>query len=396
MLLVSGCWDMREINELGLVMAVAVDKSTNYPNNYLVTVQLANPKGGGATGQQSSAPTGLWIAEAEGKTIFEAIRKIAQSSSHRIMWAHNNIIIIGESLAQDDITPVVNFFTHNYELRMKTLVAVGKGKAGDFLTATVGMGDVPGLSLSDLFRNQQFTGQGLTSTMLRIFEKFTSETTNPIMTALSFSKVITQPGVLDKAENTQKQIRVEGAAVFDETKLLGYLTPEETTGLSWILGDNPNTVISVVDPEIPVRATAIEVSNVKHDITSQFNEGTLIPKINIRITGVGKLSEDHFSNMSITAYKTRWEALLNEQIARQVEQAIAKVQKEYQSDVLGFGDIVHGQHKTEWHESIKNNWHNVFTEAEVNVEAYIDIQSSALYQLPFYNYKARGSAYDHD
>ena len=45
MLLVSGCWDMREINELGLVMAVAVDKSTNYPNNYLVTVQLANPKG---------------------------------------------------------------------------------------------------------------------------------------------------------------------------------------------------------------------------------------------------------------------------------------------------------------------------------------------------------------
>ena len=120
------------------------------------------------------------------------------------MWAHNNIIIIGESLAQDDITPVVNFFTHNYELRMKTLVAVGKGKAGDFLTATVGMGDVPGLSLSDLFRNQQFTGQGLTSTMLRIFEKFTSETTNPIMTALSFSKVLT--GFLDKAENTKNRL----------------------------------------------------------------------------------------------------------------------------------------------------------------------------------------------
>jgi spore germination protein KC len=144
---------MREINELGLVIAIGIDKSANSPNKYLVTVQIANPQPSSSSGDNKNEEK-VWIASAEGKTIFAAIRELARFSSQRIMWAHNNVIIVGESLAQDDITPVIDFFTHNHELRMKTWIAVAKGNANDFIVANAGMGSIPGQSLGDVFRYQ--------------------------------------------------------------------------------------------------------------------------------------------------------------------------------------------------------------------------------------------------
>lgn len=140
----SGCWDLREINEIGLVTAVGIDKGTG-PNRYAVTVQIANPTaegssgGGGGGGGGSKAQSGMWIGTEEGGSLFDAVRKLSSISSRRIMWAHNNVVIIGEALAEEGIIPTIDYFTHNPELRMKSAVTIAHGKAKDYITAKVGM-----------------------------------------------------------------------------------------------------------------------------------------------------------------------------------------------------------------------------------------------------------------
>ena len=133
----SGCWDIREINELGFVTAVGIDKA-HPPNKYSVTVQIANACSASAKSEQGQTQSGVWIGTAEGKSIFDAIRNLIRISSKRVMWAHNNVMIIGESLAKKSIAPVADFFTHNPETTNETPVVVAKGDAKDYISAKAG------------------------------------------------------------------------------------------------------------------------------------------------------------------------------------------------------------------------------------------------------------------
>lgn len=388
LLQLGGCWDMREINEIGLVMAVGVDKSPTDPHKFVVTVQVANPQSSasGGSGEAKSGDSQVWIASAEGKTIFDAIREIARFSSQRIMWAHNNIIVIGESLAREDITPVLDFFTHNHELRMKTWIAVTPLSASEIVSSNAGMGNMPGRSVAEVFRFQNLTGMGLPSDMLHIYDNYTSRHTNMLISSLTLNQAVTKPGLSDIAKNTVEQLEVSGVGVFDNKKLLGYLSADETRGLSWFLGENPNLVVSLTHPEDPTKSVALEITQVKAKITSDISEE--IPQFTIDISGTSHITEEGAaSTMSIEEMKQSLEALAEQTIAAEIESSVSRVQKEYRSDVLGFGKTVHVQHKQEWNQGLKTRWAELFPEASVNVIVDINIESSTLNQTPQRDYK---------
>ncbi len=390
----SGCWDMREINEIGLVMAVGIDKSPRDPNLFLVTVQVANPQGSGSSGgEKQKNESQVWIANAEGKTIFDAIREIARFSSQRIMWAHNNIIVVGESLARDDITPVIDFFTHNHELRMKTWMAVTPLSAGDVVSSNVGMGNAPGRSITEVFRFQNLTGLGLPSDLLNVYHDFTSENNNLLISSLTLNEALTQAGLADISENIVEQIEVSGLAVFDKNRMLGYLTADEARGLSWFLGESPNLVISLPHPQNQNKSVAVEMNAVKAKIDSRLNQGA--PEFTIEISGSGHISEeDTFSSLTINEFKSTLENLAEQQIAAEIRSSVSKVQKEYRSDVLRFGKTVHVQHKKEWNRDLKYRWAEIFPESEVEVVVKVSIESSTLNQVPLRNYKELANTND--
>lgn len=132
LLITTGCWNAREIDELAFVLGIALDKTGN--GGVKITVQMAKPStfsksptGGGKEGKP------FWVASSEGKTFFEAIRNMATFTSRRIFWSHNKIIIISEKLARSDISEILDFFCRNPELRLRTCVAVIPGEAGPIL-----------------------------------------------------------------------------------------------------------------------------------------------------------------------------------------------------------------------------------------------------------------------
>jgi spore germination protein KC len=47
MLLLTGCWDIREIDKLGFVTAVGVDRA-KAPDKFRVTVQIPDPSSAGS------------------------------------------------------------------------------------------------------------------------------------------------------------------------------------------------------------------------------------------------------------------------------------------------------------------------------------------------------------
>jgi len=152
----GGCWSARELNKLAIVMAVGIDKADE-PGRYLVTAQIARPGTaasgvGGAGATAGGGDETVHTTYADGDTLFAAIRNLAQFASRRIYWAHNNVVVIGEDVAREDITPVLDFFARNPELRLRAWLAIARDTtAREIVSAKTGIESVPANSLAALF-----------------------------------------------------------------------------------------------------------------------------------------------------------------------------------------------------------------------------------------------------
>ncbi|MDP4093620.1 MAG: Ger(x)C family spore germination protein [Bacillota bacterium] len=377
----SGCWDLREINELGLVTAVGIDKG-NSPNRYSVTVQIANP-----TSQKSSDNKGsqqgneVWIGTEEGASLFDAVRKLVNISSRRIMWAHNNVIIIGESMAKEGIIPIVDYFTHNPELRLKTAIVIAKGEAKNYITAKVGMESPSGVSFIFLEGYRALTAESVESHMLEVSTELENEYGNPLISEVSLKEATMQSGSEDSKKKSSETIELSGAALFKKDKMLGWLSPEEARGVSWMLNETDDTVVTVTDPEYGNKNVAVETMNVRAKIKSEVING--IPHFSVHISGKGKIvEEDGTTSQSMSEVKEYAEKLVDKKIEDEIKNSMEVVQKKYGVDVLGFAAIVHAQNKREWDNGLKYKWQEIFPQITVIVSADINIQSSVLHQQP--------------
>lgn len=377
----SSCWDMREINEIGLVTAVAVDKGSGN-NKYSVTVQIANPTSENTSGSESKAKSKVWVGSKEGASLFDATRELVKISSRRIMWAHNNVVIIGESLAREGIIPVVDYFTHNPELRMKAAVVIAKGDAKDYIISKIGMENPSGVSFILLEGYRQITAESVRSHMLQISSSLKSKYGNPMISEVKIRKDSMMDGS-DKETNEKyaETVALEGTAVFKKDKMVGSLTPEESRGISWILNQTQNTVVTVIDPEHDNKSVAVETGGVKAKLYSQVVDG--MPRITIQITGTGDIvEEDGSTNNTINEMKENVSRLLNKRIREEAKNSVDVVQKQFGVDCLGFSEIVHTQNDKEWHEGLSNRWQEVFPQIPVTVLVDININTSTLNQEP--------------
>lgn len=376
MVFLSGCWDTRELNEIGLVMAVGIDRKKG-ERYFTVTVQIAKPSSAaGQGGKSGGGEDAVWVGSARGKTIFEAVRNIAKSSSRRVMWAHNNIIIIGESLAEQDVSPVVDFFTQNHELRMKTWVAVAHGDAKAYIAAKTGIENIPGISLAELFRYHELPAESVATDMVRFFRDYKSETTQPLVSALTMQdEEEVAPG------SNGRQIQLEGAAVFRGTKMIGWTSPEETRGLAWLRNEMGNSIIVVSGFENEEQKVSVELKDTKIKMKAKV-EGE-IPSIIIDIRAKGDISEiDLPSDKNMEKLKAEVEAKAAYEIKREIKLGLDKVQKEYKSDVLNFGRIVHIANKHEWYKRLDMKWEEIYPQVPYTVNVTLDIDSAATYQEP--------------
>lgn len=379
----SGCWDMRELNELGLVMAVGIDKAKG-SENFIVTAQIAKPQSAASQGGKGGGGGGeppVWIGTGEGKTIFEAIRNLAKTASRRVMWAHNNIIVIGKSLAEEDITPVVDFFTHNPELRMKTWVAVSHEDAAGIVSAQTGIENIPGISVAELFRYHQLPSESIASDMLHVFSDFKSESRQPLLSIMRIKK--------GQKSGGREEIELSGAAIFKGSKMIGETSPEETRGLAFIRKETKDAVIVVSGFEGEKQKASVELKNTKINIKSEIKAD--MPNITISLTTDGSVAEeDKVSNMTIEELKIKVGAAAGREIEREIRMGIDKVQRGYKSDVLGLGRVVHIQHKEEWYKSLKERWDDIYPQIPITINASVNITDSVLYQQPMKDEKING------
>ncbi len=372
---ISGCVGKREINELALVMAVGLDKGGD--GKTVVSVQIARPAD--ARGQ-TGAPSGntgdpIWSAKAEGETIFAAIRNLSTFSTRRVFWAHNFIIIINEELAKDGISDIIDFFTRNPELRMRTWVVVTPNKASNILSTMTGLEVISGEALDKLFRYSNISAQAPRTQMLDLQSAYLSESSDPVLARV---KLIDR-GISNKKPGqagSVKQVELAGTGVFKGDKLVGIIGRKETRSLLPFIEKVQSEIIAIACPKQPKKRISVELKSYNFKVTPAYKNSK--PSFHVTFDGKYMLVE---AGCPISLKNKPQIAEVEQKIAKElkaeIDYVVAKAQKDFKADILEFGKVFQNKYPSEW-KVIRNRWNEEFQTATVKTDVKITIDDSAL------------------
>jgi hypothetical protein len=141
---VTGCWSRHELNDLAIAVGIGIAKTGD---QYQVSAQVVLPSQiAGSKGGSPQAPVNLY--KASGSTVYEALRKITTISPRKIYISHLRILVLGEDLAKEGISDVLDFFSRDTETRNDYFIVVAKdAKASDALKILTNLEKVPAVRL---------------------------------------------------------------------------------------------------------------------------------------------------------------------------------------------------------------------------------------------------------
>ncbi|MBD0382298.1 Ger(x)C family spore germination protein [Paenibacillus sedimenti] len=368
-LMLSGCWNRREMNELAINMGLGIDK---IGDGYRITAQVVVPREvatryGGGGGQSP-----VTVYQSSGKTIYEALRRITGESPRRLYLSHLRVLILGESLAKEGFAPVLDFLSRNHEMRTDFFIVVAKASpAEDILKVLTPIEEVPANKLfTSLSESGKAWAPTLTVTLDRLLNDLVREGRNPVLTAVRM--VGTMTNNLKNIATTEPDARIKyaGLAVFKKDKLIGWLDESDSKGYSYITDKVETTVGPITCPEGGLMN--LETVRSKTKMTARVVEGH--PEITIEIRSEGNIGEVQ-CEVDLTKPETidQLEQIAKERLQQIVKHTLAAAQTTYKSDIFGFGDTIRRSNPKDW-DRIKEDWDRLFPGTTVHVKTDFQIR----------------------
>jgi spore germination protein KC len=360
----TGCWNYREVNTLAVVMAATVDRD-EVSNEYILTVEVVS-----VTGGENSTKLGKKIYESRGQTVFESGRNLVIEIGRRAYWSHSKAIIINSSIAEEDISDVLDWFYRDQELRRDVNVFIYKGdRAADVLKSDTGLDDTLGYNLHQTVRNRKSVN------------KYPDTDLGEVVGNLSEpGKGIIMPLVLLRFEQEKVRSHVEGSAILKGTKVIGYLGAEDTRITLAILGELKKGVIPIKDLMNTGENATMELYGAKNKVEIDYEEERLTIKFNAKLElGIAEITGDvDFRDEEIRGKMT---SDIGRVTSEKVKQTISKVQSEYRCDIFKFGTKMQIQYPKEW-KKIKKDWNEKFSSASIESNIDVHIRGSATASKP--------------
>lgn len=368
MLLTSGCWNRKELNELAIQLATSIDKEGK---QYRVASQVVIPSEVSAK-STSSGMSPVTLFQATAPTMIEAFRKMTESSSRKIYSAHLRVLIIDEDLAKDGIAEVLDLFSRNPETRTDFYLMVARhSSAISILETLTSMERIPAENLFyALDTSAKNWSPTTTVTIEELIEKLVSEGENPVLTGVQLIGNKEQGKKISNVQqiNPDAKVRFTGLAVFSEDKLVGWLDEYKSRGYNYIVNNVRSSAGHLTCPSGGL--IGLETLRNKTIVSAKVVDGE--PVITIKVNNINTIADTECEiNLSDPASITELEHQSEEKLREIIAQTIAYAQKNFDFDLFGFGQKLYQSHPRQWNE-MKNDW---TTKYWPNLKIQYDIKS---------------------
>lgn len=360
--LLTGCWDSRELTDIGFVVAMAIDKGET--KNIRVTVQIVNPINVSSTqGGGSPAPLPPTTYSAEGNNVFDATRVLSRKLSRQLHYGHTVVLLIGEELATTQgIKKLFDGIERDSEFRPSATMVIARGTTGEeIIKQRTSLDNSPAIKIKKMVaETEKAFGENIDEKIYQVIQAIVSSGKEPTITGIQLDST-----------NKEDKLMANGIATFKNGKLMKWLDGNECRGFLWVLG-RVNSTLLTMDWNGQPHTIGIENIRTKSSFHSSFDKSGK-PIIEVKIGADANIGE---VDVPIDVTNPR----LFLQIERLYMQAVhdeavatIKLMQMQKSDIFGFGEVLHRDHPKQWR-TLKRDWNDVTfptIEVKVKVEAYL-------------------------
>jgi len=368
-LLLTGCWDRRELNELAITLAMGIDK---VDDEYRLTAQVVVPSE--VSMQASTGRSAVTLFQATGETIYEAFRKMTKDSPRKIYPGHLRMLVIGEDLAREGLAESLELLSRDWELRSDFYVVIAKEKnAAEILNVTTTLEAIPANKMFSTLKTSETAWSGTNGiTLDELITDLEVVGKEAVLTGITVSGDLEIGTSKQNIESITPAARIQydNLAVFNKDKLVGWLTEEESRGYNDITNSVKNTVVSISCPK--EGQASIEIIQFNSKLKGNVKKGK--PEVDIDMEVKGNIGAVE-CEINLTELETikELEKITEKRLEDVVTKTIESAQNRYQSDIFGFGTAIHRFNPKEW-EKLKGQWEEEFSDLKVNVKVDVKLQ----------------------
>lgn len=411
--LTPGCWDRREPENLAWVAAIGVDKGPQ--NDYLFTFQVLAPRAlagqssggsgssGGGPGIVGKEQRGFEVYAVEAPDVVSALAITDGFIGRRLSLLHAKMLIIGEDVAQEGVTPVLAAATRFQEFRRTMVVAISRGSAHDLIEHVHPRLEadpafwyelmnlwqketslVPVHRIHDFVINLEQPGLGASAALVGINqitpeELKQGEDPMPTDRGMPPSPGMALAGKLKRTGGDP--VDFAGTAVFRGDRLAGFLTPEETRLTRALRGGFMRTPWSIEDPLDPSKRLVLMVREHRSPRKQIRRQGGRV-HIDFRVFLEADIASIP-STLNYTAPNKRslLERSVEEFVEREGRNVLRRTLNEWGADLFRIGNQLQGTFatNTEW---MAFEWGQRVKEATFTVDVQFRVRRHGLTTKP--------------
>jgi spore germination protein KC len=368
-LVLSGCWDRKEVNDLAIIVGAAIDEGKEDP--ILLTLLFMVTSGGTAGSSMGSQSNETQQQEVlmsvEGKTIADAVSKMQEKLSRRIFWGHNRVIIFGEKLAKKGIKEHIDFFVRHPETRLRAFTFISKGEAHTLLETDPVLEE----SRAEMLRELMELDIAIKVPIKELMSLLSKEGENAVIPWIETAELT--------PEKPEKGYRLNGLAVISNGKMIDKLTQKESRGLMWIQDKIEQATITVQPNEEEKPVTMIHL-HAKTDLKAKVENGEPIVYLKIHTEDDVLQNASKINLLDEKAVKDL-EKQVAQEISSYIDLVLNRVQKELQVDALGFSDAFL-RADPKWWKSVEKEWDEIFPTIKVEKDIIVFVRRQGMVTEP--------------
>lgn len=165
LLLCTGCFDYKEINDLAIINAIGVD----YENDeYVITLEILNDQ----IDKDSSKITS-YTKVGHGKNLTSAIENAADKLSKQLIFNHIKLMILSKSIIEEKFENIIDLFLRNTYFRENFyVISATKNKPETLLNHTTNDAPIASTAITDTLESIRYSSN---TNVLKKFDEMVEE-----------------------------------------------------------------------------------------------------------------------------------------------------------------------------------------------------------------------------